>query len=304
VRLDFVEICGFRGFRGKIRIEFGSGFTVISGRNGVGKSTLCDAVEFALRGSIDKYTVEKAAKESLSDYLWWRGEGTPAAHYVTASFKGGNGEQLTVTRTRETGADKTPAEIEAALCFAARPEDAIHQLCKTSIIRDEWIAALSVDLTETERFDLARSALGPVEGVDYGTKAKEVASSAEAAHARDEAAYESSRTPLTNGLTQLSEARDEVARSGDVATVMAIVTAATPDGPSELLARLAAGRAVLATRRARLAGIGEAVNQGREVMALRRAFDAPEATQARVAARQLLARAAAAVKSFGHQLPL
>jgi len=294
VRLDFVEICGFRGFREKIRIEFGSGFTIISGRNGVGKSTLCDAIEFALTGSIDKYTVEKSAKESLSDYLWWRGEGTPAAHYVTASFKDGEGERLTVTRTREAGADKTPAQIEAALCFGPRPEDAIHQLCKTSIIRDEWIAALSVDLTETDRFELVRSALGPVEGADYGTKAKEVASSAEVAHARDEAAYEAARTQLTNGLTQLSEAKDAVAHSGDVAAAMATVAAATPDTPSELLARMAAGRAALAIRRARLAGVGEAVNQGREVLALRRAFDAPEAAQARDASRQLLARAGAA----------
>ena len=294
MRLDFVEICGFRGFREKIRIEFGSGFTVISGRNGAGKSTLCDAIEFALTGSIDKYTVEKSANESLGDYLWWRGKGTPVAHYVTASFKDGEGEQLTVTRTREAGADKTPAQIEAALCFGPRPEGAINQLCKTSIIRDEWIAALSVDLTERDRFELVRSALGPVEGADYGMKAKEVASSAELAHARDEAAYEAARTQLTNGLTQLSEAKDAVARSGDVAAAMATVAAARPDTPSGLLAHMAAGRVALTIRRARLAGAGEAVNQGREVLALRRAFDAPEAAQARDASRQLLARAGAA----------
>ena len=294
MRLDFVEICGFRGFREKIRIEFGSGFTVISGRNGAGKSTLCDAIEFALTGSIDKYTVEKSANESLGDYLWWRGKGTPVAHYVTASFKDGEGEQLTVTRTREAGADKTPAQIEAALCFGPRPEGATNQLCKTSIIRDEWIAALSVDLTERDRFELVRSALGPVEGADYGMKAKEVASSAELAHARDEAAYEAARTQLTNGLTQLSEAKDAVARSGDVAAAMATVAAARPDTPSGLLAHMAAGRVALTIRRARLAGAGEAVNQGREVLALRRAFDAPEAAQARDASRQLLARAGAA----------
>src|SRR4051812_351281 len=100
MQLSFLEICGFRGFRDKIRIDFGGGFTVISGRNGVGKSTLFDAVEFALTGAIDKYTIEKAAKEKLTDYLWWRGEGTPKAHYVTAAFKGDNGAALTITRTR------------------------------------------------------------------------------------------------------------------------------------------------------------------------------------------------------------
>lgn len=40
MRLDFVEICGFRGFRDVARITFGRGFTVITGRNGVGKSTV------------------------------------------------------------------------------------------------------------------------------------------------------------------------------------------------------------------------------------------------------------------------
>jgi predicted ATP-dependent endonuclease of OLD family len=39
MKLDFIEVCGFRGFRDKIRVDFGSGFTVLSGRNGVGKST-------------------------------------------------------------------------------------------------------------------------------------------------------------------------------------------------------------------------------------------------------------------------
>ena len=72
MRLDFIELSGFRGFREKVRIDFGAGFTVLSGRNGVGKSTVFDAVEFALTGSIDKYAVEKAAKESIADYLWWR----------------------------------------------------------------------------------------------------------------------------------------------------------------------------------------------------------------------------------------
>ena len=136
MKLEFVEVCGFRGFREKVRVNFGSGFTVITGRNGVGKSTLCDAVEFALTGSIDKYAVEKAAQESLDDYLWWRGQGKPSDHYVTASFKRDDGETFAITRTRKSGADKTTAQIEAAFCHSTRPDDAIRQLCRTSIMLD------------------------------------------------------------------------------------------------------------------------------------------------------------------------
>ena len=40
MRLDYLELCGFRGFLERQRVDFGTGFTVICGRNGVGKSTL------------------------------------------------------------------------------------------------------------------------------------------------------------------------------------------------------------------------------------------------------------------------
>lgn len=191
MKLSYIELCGFRGFKEKVHIECGAGFTIVSGRNGVGKSTLCDAVEFALTGSIDKYKVEKAARESFDDYLWWRGEGAASKHFVKVSFTSGEGDGFSITRTRETGPDKTVLEIESALCTGALPENALRQLCKTSIIRDEWIAALSLDMSETERFDLVRSALGPTEGADYAVKAKKVIDATEAAHKRLDRAYAS-----------------------------------------------------------------------------------------------------------------
>lgn len=284
MRLDFIEVCGFRGFRDPVRINFGRGFTVITGRNGVGKSTLCDAVEFAITGSIDKYAVEKAAKETLSDYLWWRGEGAPKAHYVTASFVDDNGKPFTVTRTRESGSDRSPEEIRAALCRGPAPDDALRQLTRTSIIRDEWIAALSLDLTETERFDLVRSALGAVEGSEAGSRAKEVVAAAEAAHNKDEAAYEAARLRLADRLTQQSETQAALSRSGDVSAALLVIATAMPDAPTELTARLAAGRNALANRRARLGRMGEALQLGREVASAQAAYNVPEAVANREAA--------------------
>lgn len=284
MRLDFIEVSGFRGFRDLVRINLGRGFTVITGRNGVGKSTLCDAVEFAITGSIDKYAVEKAAKESLSDYLWWRGEGVPNAHYVTASFVDDSGNPFTITRTRERGSDRSPEEIHAALCRGPAPDDALRQLTRTSIIRDEWIAALSLDLTETERFDLVRSALGALEGSEAGSRAKEVVTAAEAAHTRDEAAYEAARSRLADRLTQQSETQAALSRSGDVSGALQVIAAAAPDAPTELTARLAAGRNALANGRARLGRIGEALQLGREVAAAQAVYNAPEAVAKREAA--------------------
>ena len=284
MRLDFMEVCGFRGFRDLVRINFGRGFTVITGRNGVGKSTLCDAVEFAITGSIDKYAVEKAAKESLSDYLWWRGEGVPKAHYVTASFIDDNGKSFTITRTRESGSDRTPDEIQAALCHGLAPNDALKQLTRTSIIRDEWIAALSLDLTETERFDLVRSALGASEGTETSSRAKEVVTAAEAAYSKDEAAYESVRLRLADRLTQQSETQAALSRSGDVSGALQLIGAAVPDAPAELAARLVAGRNAFANGRARLGRMGEALQLGRDVAMAQAIYNAPEAVANREAA--------------------
>lgn len=281
MKLDYVEVCGFRGFRNKVRIEFGGGFTVITGRNGVGKSTLCDAVEFAITGLIEKYAVEKAAKESLADYLWWRGAGKPQAHYVTAAFIRDDGEPFTITRTREGGANRSPEEIQAALCSEPAPDDALRQLTRTSIIRDEWIAALSLDLSETERFDLVRSALGALEGSEAAAKAKEVVTAADAAHTRNEAAYETARTRLGERLTQQSEIQATLSRSGDVSAALATVAAAAPEGPTDMVARLEAARGALADGRARAVRIAEAVEAGRELLALQRAFNAADAAAAR-----------------------
>jgi len=286
--LDYVEVCGFRGFRDKLRVTFGSGFTVVVGRNGVGKSTLFDAVEYALTGSIDKYTVEKAAQESLSDYLWWRGSGKAEAYYVIVAFKGATGQIFTIKRTRESGSDKTTSEIEAALCKELRPEDALRQLCRTSIIRDEWIAALSVDLSDTERFEQVRAALGLGQGSAFSAKAKAVLKAAESTHTSRKGVYEEARNQLMRAIRDLAEAKEAIAKAGDAAAAMQTLQDATPGGPEELIARLAAGRAVLATGRGRLPALEEAIRQGREVLELKRTFEAPDSMARRREAQQRL----------------
>ena len=294
MRLDYVEISGFRGFKDKVSIKFGTGFTVISGRNGVGKSTIFDAIEFALTGSINKYAVEKAALESLSDYLWWRGQGTPDGYYVTVGFGNDSGENFVVTRARNTGANVSAEQIEDALCSDSRPEDAVRQLCKTSIIRDEWIATLSVDLSETERFDLVRSALGSLEGSDLAAKAGEVIAVAKATHALRERAYEEERKVLADHLYRLSEAQTLASHSGDIKTAGRTIAEAVPNAPSELVYRISAGRAALVERRAKLAHDSDAVEFGRGVAATRQRFNAPEARRQRQATLDALTTATAA----------
>lgn len=294
MKLASVEVCGFRGFRDRLHIDFGAGFTILTGRNGVGKSTLCDAVEFALTGKIDKYRVETSARESMSDYLWWRGDGTPEAHYVTVVFSRDDGTDFSITRTREAGSNWTDDQIQLALCSGPAPDDALSQLCKTSIIRDEWIAALSLDLTETERFQLVRSALGAVEGAEFGDKAKDVLANTQGARGKMERAYEAARVQLTERLTQLSEAHDAAARAGDVAAAMQTLDSVTQDHAPDLLKRLAAGRKVLANRRARLGPMAEAVQMGQEIVSSRQYIGLQKRVQQRAAAFEALANATVA----------
>jgi chromosome segregation protein len=88
MKLAFVELNGFRGYREPLRLDFADRFTIIDGRNGTGKSTVFDAIEFALTGKISKYDGVSAAGETFEDYVWWRGAGPqPASRYVRVGFR-------------------------------------------------------------------------------------------------------------------------------------------------------------------------------------------------------------------------
>jgi AAA domain len=162
VKLAYVDLCGFRGHHKQLRIEFPDGFTVIDGRNGVGKSTIFDAVEFGVTGTITKYGDAAADRETIADYIWWTGEGPPPKErYVEVGFHDGN-DVLPVRRTQLSEAD--PSAMDAVmqrLCdVATMPKSPLKQLCAAPIIRDEHIASLSLDMKEADRYALLCDAIG------------------------------------------------------------------------------------------------------------------------------------------------
>ena len=174
MRLRSLELCGFRGYKNHIKIDFGTDFTIVDGRNGVGKSTIFDAVEFALTGTIAKYPTGKADKETVDDYIWWRGEEVgPVDRFVTVCFENDE-KEFSVTRTSlSTNEPENLINLANLLCdIDARPAAALEQLCASSIIRDELIAALSLDLKESERYDLLSSAIGVTGADDWIAKAE------------------------------------------------------------------------------------------------------------------------------------
>lgn len=67
MKLEFVEVEGFRGFRRRARFDVPAGFMVVAGRNGVGKSTILDAIDFALTGTSTSTMLKKPrAADSMS----------------------------------------------------------------------------------------------------------------------------------------------------------------------------------------------------------------------------------------------
>jgi DNA repair exonuclease SbcCD ATPase subunit len=149
MKLEFVEMSGFRGFRDKTRFDLPTGFTVLSGRNGSGKSTVLDAIDFAITGTINKFSVKEARGGGLDEHIWWVGGGKAEAHYVTVGFIKETGERFVITRSRERGSNTEPREISNQLCTSrSASQPSIETMMQTTLIRDELIAGLSLDLPE------------------------------------------------------------------------------------------------------------------------------------------------------------
>ena len=174
IRVSYITLCGFRGYKDSVRINFAPDFNVISGRNGVGKSTLCDALEFALTGTIDKYSDSKANGESVENYIWWRGSPPAKENYVEVGFIDDKAQTHVIRRSKD-GKPPSLEDFSNLICNKINaPAAPLIQLCKASIIRDEFISKLSLDLNESERFQLLRDALGAPDSDSETHKANEL----------------------------------------------------------------------------------------------------------------------------------
>ena len=304
MKLSFVEVEGFRGVRAHLRINVPEGFVVITGRNGSGKSTLCDAVEYALTGSLSKYEAGSERGESVDQYIWWRGS-TPAAHnFVRVGIRDEGGREFVVSRTPD-GVDVSGlpegGDVGAALCDrSVISRDPLVQLCRTAIIRDETLAAMSVDQSEFDRFTFVRTALGTDALDDVTHRGKDVLAVLKKEVQGAAAAYEKSREAVTTMLAELARARAEAVEVPDAASAEAEVRRRLgSDAPTEPSRLLAAARQRVATLRAngdavvRLATDvqvleqEEAVERGADAVAQRASLNSRR--EAAATARQALA---------------
>src|SRR5271170_3569855 len=99
MKVHSIDLCGFRGCRARLTLEFANGFTILTGSNGSGKSTIIDAIEFALIGAISKYEDTSGEKgEKSSDYEWWRGDFQPSDRYVHLVLQGEGTQRVEINR--------------------------------------------------------------------------------------------------------------------------------------------------------------------------------------------------------------
>ena len=259
MKLDFVEIAGFRGFRDKTRFDLPPGFAVLCGRNGAGKSTVLDAIDFALTGTINKFSVRTARGGGLEDHIWWVGSGTAEASYVSVGFVDDNGQRFIVKRLRDGTLAPQSNENISRLCrgegSSSVPADTLMQ---TSLIRDESIVALSLDLPEQARFAAVKAAIGGLVGPDYSPRTADIQKAATEARDRQKTRFDAAQAELGRALTSLTEARSAAERSPDIADALRTIESLSVDLPADPNERTEALRRLVADQKTALRDIEEA----------------------------------------------
>lgn len=213
MKIERLVVSGFRGFRDRVDVPFAKGFTVIDGRNGVGKSTLFDAIEFALTGRLSKYGEMKAGGESVDDYLWWKGDGSaPVERFVELTLRDGE-QQIEVRRTPiEEPPPDVLMRVEAGMVNAGMaPPSPLPQLCASSIIRDENIASLSLDLSETQRYAKLRQAIGAIDADEWADRGGRLLSIAKKRSEQARAEVAAANAAIAEASRRIDDARAAVA---------------------------------------------------------------------------------------------
>lgn len=265
MKLAFVEVAGFRGFKDRTRFNLPAGFVVLTGRNGAGKSTVLDAVDFVLTGTISKYAVTGARGGGLEEHIWWIGEGAPE-QYVTVGFVADDGKELVVTRSRDRGLDTSIEELSRRLCIGEPSAQAWPEtLMQTTLIRDETIAGLSLDLPEQARFAAVRAAIGGLAGPDHSERTSALLRSANAAKVEQERRVDETQAELSRALTALTEARSIVERQADLAEAERIIAALAPDLGTAPGDRAEMLRRHVAEGKRSISALEEAIDQARRL---------------------------------------
>jgi hypothetical protein len=127
------------------------------------------------------------------------------------------GKELIVTRGPQGLINLEENEIRNKLCdLDLSPAEELKQLCRTSIIRDETITSLSVDLPEVERFAFVKSAIGSRDFAPIEKRMKAVIETISTQHVALETNYQDVRNRINALTADLSAAKVDAARVEDI----------------------------------------------------------------------------------------
>ena len=255
MRLAYVQAEGFRGFRDRLRVDIPPGFAVIVGPNGVGKSSLCDAVEFAFTGTIRGASAHTERRERIDDYLWWRG--TPASDAISYHVEIGlilpEGERVTVRRTATHLTVNPHGSLDELIVKpGSLLDNPLQRLCQTAILRDEDITTLSVDLGETHRFEFVRDALGASDFRTFARRANQLKDRLSPRRSAAWAERDRHQARIVELTTRLSEARARAAEGQALSQAEAILKKHLDAPAVDAADLLAKAQGALARRRQRL----------------------------------------------------
>ncbi len=213
MKISRISCAGFRGVKGALEIDVPSGFLVLAGSNGAGKSSICDAVEFALTGELRSGGGETERQEKISDYVWWRGKGEPNEEYVAVWMVDEDGLEHEIRRTRKgLACPESELNVRALTCDVRRmPSDPVPGILESAIIRDEEVTRLSIDLQETERYRLVRSAVGETDLPRFAKTLQDACSLLSSKVQQAEERYVASRSHIAFFHERIAELQAEVA---------------------------------------------------------------------------------------------
>lgn len=235
MKLKQLSVTGFRGARERLTLRFGTGFTVITGRNGTGKSTVADAIEYALSGSLTKYATSSERQENVSDYIWWRGEFAPRHRSVDLQFENDDGADVPIVRTPGKVVVTGESDIRPIVSYPDRaPADCVATWCRTSILRDEQITDFSIDLSETDRYGFVKNAIGSLGDLPkVETQLRSVLNEVVKRKSTVDKDLASTRERLRETTRSLEAARLSLQESADAVEAIANLRAALPEAPED-----------------------------------------------------------------------
>jgi chromosome segregation protein len=155
-----------------------------------------------------------------------------------------------ITRSREGGYQSDDPNIFRRLYGSAgAPAPSAETLIQTTLIRDEFIVALSVDLPEQARFAAVRDAMGALIGRDHSERTGKIVRAADYARDQQRDQLEAAQADLGRSLSDLTEARSAAERTPDISGALRTIEDFSLDLPDEPRERADALRRYIADRR-------------------------------------------------------